>query len=286
MTDFLSSHTGGEKVILNLAGRDATEEYDPIHPPGIFEEGLKPQAFIGTVNLNELLNYKAPAEDQGDVQGLPSVEELLSLEEIEVVAIKKVSKRAWAYYYSGSDDQITKHFDTTVYRSILLRPRIFVDCTRCDLGTTVLGHKFGLPIYVSPTAMARLGHLSGEAGIAEACRSFGAMQIISNHASMTLEQIVKDAGPNQVFSWQIYVQVDRKKNEHMLSRIKKLKAVKFVVRTLDAPVPGKREKDERRSNSAASGVKVMKFPAENTAAITEASCGVASTFVSTDPSLT
>ncbi|KAJ6185630.1 hypothetical protein N7519_006931 [Penicillium mononematosum] len=41
--------------------------------------------------------------------------------------------------------------------------------------------------------MARLGHPSGEAGIAEACRSFGALQIISNSASMTPEQIVAGA---------------------------------------------------------------------------------------------
>ena len=127
------------------------------------------------------------------------MESLLNLEEIEQVATKNVNKKAWAYYYSASDDKASKHFNTEVYRSILLRPRVFVDCTRCDLDTTILGNKLGSPIYVAPAAMARLGHPAGEAGIAEACRSFGAMQIISNNASMTPEQIVKDAAPDQVF---------------------------------------------------------------------------------------
>lgn len=34
LTEFCSSHPGGERVLLKYAGKDATEEYDPIHPPG------------------------------------------------------------------------------------------------------------------------------------------------------------------------------------------------------------------------------------------------------------
>lgn len=77
-------------------------------------------------------------------------------------------------------------------------------------------------------------------GIAQACGKFGALQMISNNASMTPEQIVKDK-PDQHFAWQLYVQVDRKRSEGMLARINKLPNIKFIVLTLDAPVPGKRE---------------------------------------------
>jgi isopentenyl diphosphate isomerase/L-lactate dehydrogenase-like FMN-dependent dehydrogenase len=220
------------------------------------------------------------------------MENLLNLDEIEEVATKQVSKKAWAYYYSASDDQISKRFNNEVYRSILLRPRVFVDCTKCDLDTTVLDHKLKTPIYVAPAAMARLGHPSGEAGIAEACRSFGAMQIISNNASMTPEQIVKDAAPDQIFGWQLYVQIDRKKSETMLARIQRLKAIKFIVLTLDAPVPGKREDDERagmtgRTAAVPSGVKAAERASDDTPNPTEGSGGVGQQlFAGTDPSLT
>ncbi|KAJ5165349.1 Aldolase-type TIM barrel [Penicillium coprophilum] len=176
------------------------------------------------------------------------IETLLNLDEIEDAATKTVSKKAWAYYYSACDDKISKHRNTEVYRSIQLRPKVFVDCTECDLNTKLLDNKVSIPIYVSPAAMARLGHPSGEAGIAEACRSFGAMQIISNSASMTPEQIVAGAAPGQVFGWQLYVQNDRTKSESMLARINKLKAIKFITLTLDSPVTGKREDDERSGN--------------------------------------
>lgn len=179
VTDFLASHPGGSKIILKLAGKDATAEYDPIHPPGTLEENLKPEALLGTVDPETLPKPEAEkTQPEQKKEGPPPMHTLLNMDEIEAVATKQISKKAWAYYYSASDDLLTKRFNTEVYRSILLRPRVFIDVSRCDLSTTVLGHKLGIPIYVSPAAMARLGHPSGEAGIAEACRSFGAMQII------------------------------------------------------------------------------------------------------------
>jgi L-lactate dehydrogenase (cytochrome) len=293
VTDFLSEHPGGAKIILKLAGKDATEEYDPIHPPGILEENLKPEALLGTVNPDTLPKGQAepsPVASE-ESKGQVPMEALLNMDDIEQVATKNVSRKAWAYYYSASDDKITKRFNTEVYRSIILRPRVFIDCTKCDLDTSFLGHKLGMPIYVSPAAMARLGHPAGEAGIAEACRSFGAMQIISNNASMTPEQIVKDAAPDQVFGWQIYVQIDRKKSEAMLARINKLKAIKFIVLTLDAPVPGKREDDERGNNVAASmpvpsAAKVADKAADGTPDVSQAGGVGKQLFAGTAPSLT
>ncbi|KAI2788413.1 hypothetical protein POX_e06429 [Penicillium oxalicum] len=293
VTDFLPSHPGGAKIILKLSGKDATEEYDPIHPPGTLEE-LKPEACLGTVDESTLAKEETPTHAPQQATGPPPMHTLLNLDEIEEIATKQVSQKAWAYYYSAADDKMSKRFNNQVYQSILLRPRVFVDCTNCDLSTSVLGHRLGMPIYVSPAAMARLGHPSGEAGIAEACRSFGAMQVISNNASMTPEQIVKDAAPDQVFGWQLYVQVDRKKSEAMLARINKLKAIKFIVLTLDAPVPGKREEDERNSlvgasEPVSSGVKAAERAADGTPDVNGpgGSGGVGQQlFAGTDPSLT
>ena len=194
------------------------------------------------------------------------MQSLLNLDEIEEVATKLISKKCWAYYYSAADDLISKSFNNLVYKQILLRPRVFVDCTRCDTSTTMLGYKVGLPLFVSPAAMARLAHPAGERGIAQGIGSFGAVQIVSNNASMTPEQIVEGSLPGQIFGWQIYVQNDRSKSEAMLARINKMAdKYKFIVLTLDAPVPGKREHDERNQDVGASlpvssGVKTAEEP--------------------------
>ncbi|KAF2129109.1 hypothetical protein P153DRAFT_341620 [Dothidotthia symphoricarpi CBS 119687] len=250
VTDFLSEHPGGSKIILQLAGTDATEEYDPIHPPGILEENLKPEAKLGTMNADSLPKEEQTPVQAGEVQddGPVDLDSLLNLQDIEDVATKNISHKAWAYYFSASDDLWTKQNNGAAYRNILLRPRVFVDCVPCDTSTALLGHNVNLPIYVSPAAMARLAHPDGEWGIAQACAKYGALQIISQNASMTPEQIVASAGPTQIFGWQLYVQNERAKSEAMLSRINALDAVKFITLTLDAPVPGKREHDERSKN--------------------------------------
>jgi L-lactate dehydrogenase (cytochrome) len=250
VTRFLPKHPGGSKVILQLAGANATEEYDPIHPPGILEENLEASDNLGTINPDTLPREEKTPQETGEVQneGPVDLDSILNIDEIEEVATKQIPHKAWAYYYSASDDLQSKSFNGSVYRSILLRPRVFVDCTRCDTSTSFLGHDVKIPIYVSPAAMARLAHADGEWGIAHACEKYGAMQIISQNASMTPEQIVADATPGQVFGWQLYVQSERAKSEAILARMNKLDGIKFICLTLDAPVPGKREHDERSKN--------------------------------------
>ena len=206
---------------MGLAGQNATEEYDPVHPPGTLEEHLKPEAKLGTIDPDTLPKEEAPKEEKYLENGPPCLDSLLNLDEIENFGSKQISRKAWAYYYSGGDDLVSKRLNNEAYRSILLRPRIFIDCEQCNTETTILGCKVGLPIYVSPAAMARLAHPTGEAGIAKACSRFRALQIISNNASMTPEQITADAQPGQIFAWQIYAQIDRKKSEDMLARINK-----------------------------------------------------------------
>jgi L-lactate dehydrogenase (cytochrome) len=258
VTKFVPEHPGGAKIILQLAGQDATEEYDPIHPPGILEETLAPECKLGTFDASTLPSVeKSPVEaNKVDEEAIMPLDHCLNMDDIETVATQKMSKKAWAYYFSAADDLKSKALNNTVYSSILLRPRVFVDITKCDTSTTILGNKVNIPLFVSPAAMARLGHPDGEQGIARACNKFGACQIISNNASQTPEQILEGAPADQVFGWQLYVQNDRKKSEDMLVRINALKQIKFIVLTLDAPVPGKREHDEREGKNVGANLPI------------------------------
>merc|ERR1711933_443925 len=48
VTNFLSEHPGGELAILTFAGKDATEEFNMIHPPDVIGK-YAPDAVIGTL---------------------------------------------------------------------------------------------------------------------------------------------------------------------------------------------------------------------------------------------
>merc|ERR1712127_548646 len=46
VTKFLSEHPGGELAILTFAGKDATEEFNMIHPPDVIPK-YAPDSIIG-----------------------------------------------------------------------------------------------------------------------------------------------------------------------------------------------------------------------------------------------
>merc|ERR1712066_446054 len=48
VTNFLSEHPGGELAILTFGGKDATAEFDMIHPPDVIEK-YAPDAVIGAL---------------------------------------------------------------------------------------------------------------------------------------------------------------------------------------------------------------------------------------------
>merc|ERR1712045_980867 len=48
VTNFLSEHPGGELAILTFAGKDATEEFNMIHPPDVIPK-YAPDAVIGVI---------------------------------------------------------------------------------------------------------------------------------------------------------------------------------------------------------------------------------------------
>merc|ERR1719198_2296634 len=48
VTSFLSEHPGGELAILTFAGKDATEEFNMIHPPDVIGKYC-PDACIGMI---------------------------------------------------------------------------------------------------------------------------------------------------------------------------------------------------------------------------------------------
>ncbi|KAJ6160276.1 Cytochrome b5 domain-containing protein 1 [Penicillium chermesinum] len=207
-------------------------------------EALQPSLMgsLDPADRSQIMSEEASAKSMKS----GNVNALLNLDDIEQAATEVASKKAWGYYYSAADDKISKNLNSAVYRSILLRPRVFVDVADCTARTSFLGHKVNLPVFVAPAAQARLGHPAGEAGIAAACRAFGVAQIISNVASQSPEEIVADAAPDQV-------------SEKMLQRINKLDAIKMIIITVDTPVLGNREDDQRRDIQGGVGRKTPNF---------------------------
>jgi L-lactate dehydrogenase (cytochrome) len=106
VTSFLNDHPGGAGVILRYGGRDATEEYDPIHAPGTIERELDQQYHLGDVDPSTVVQQSKPnpTPESADPSTLPPLSSVINLHDFEKIAQRFLTERAWAYYSSSADD--------------------------------------------------------------------------------------------------------------------------------------------------------------------------------------
>ncbi|KIY63291.1 hypothetical protein CYLTODRAFT_426228 [Cylindrobasidium torrendii FP15055 ss-10] len=263
VTDFLPEHPGGSKIILKYAGKDATAEYDPIHPPDAITTNLPPEKHLGSVAPDTVEKVEITITDeekarQGRVALRPSLSEVLNLHDFETIARLVMPEKAWAYYSSAADDEITHRENHAAYHRIWFRPRIMRDVTQVDWSTTILGQKSSMPVYISATALGKLGHPDGELNLTRAAGKHGVIQMIPTLASCSFDQIMDAAVPGQTQFFQLYVNKDRAVTKRIVQHAE-ARGIKGLFITVDAPQLGRREKDMRQ-----------KFEAEDPSEVTKA----------------
>ncbi|KAH8682899.1 FMN-dependent dehydrogenase-domain-containing protein [Tricladium varicosporioides] len=254
VSTFHKEHPGGSSIIMRYAGRDATASYDEIHAPGILEDTLPPDRFLGFVHEAELtsLDKETSIEKPKAVIEIPSstgyskpdLHRLISVRDFEDVARNLFTAKAFAFYSSAATDLVTHAMNSDFYRRILIRPRVLRNVKTVNIRRTIMGCDSSAPFFVSPAAMAKLAHPEGELALARGCGAEDIIQIISSNASYPLGSIVKAGLQGQHFFLQLYVNTDREKSAQLLRKAKEL-GIRAIFVTVDAPIPGKREADER-----------------------------------------
>lgn len=123
VTDFKEDHPGGSSIILKWAGKDATDTYDPIHPPDTLDKYLDPSKHLGPVDMDTM--EKESIEEDPDekdrqerIKNMPILEQCYNLMDFEAVAKRVLKKTAWAYYSSGADDEIVRCPDRDLLRHV------------------------------------------------------------------------------------------------------------------------------------------------------------------------
>ncbi|KAL8996612.1 MAG: hypothetical protein Q9169_003894 [Polycauliona sp. 2 TL-2023] len=249
VTDFKEDHPGGKQIILKWAGKDATETYDPIHPPDTLDKFLDQSKHLGEVNMDTVQQDEAEVDpDEMDrqerIKRMPILEQCYNLMDFEAVARRVMKKTAWAYYSSGADDEITMRENHSAYHKIWFRPRVLVDVEKIDLSTKMLGAKVDIPFYVTATALGKLGNPEGEVILTRGAKKHNVVQMIPTLASCSFDEIV-DAKQGDQTQWlQLYVNKDRAITKRIVEHAEK-RGCKGLFITVDAPQLGRREKDMR-----------------------------------------
>ncbi|KAL8305393.1 hypothetical protein RB597_003771 [Gaeumannomyces tritici] len=191
----------------------------------------------------------------------PPLHALINTHDFAAAAEATYSPKAWAFLSSAATDLHSKRRNASAYADISLRPRVLRDVSAVDTSALVLGRRVRAPVFCSPTSLGRLFHRDGELALGRACARLGVPQCVSTSASFPLPDIVaavraaeaqaRAGGRRQddvpVF-FQLYVDKNRARSAALLAEAAAL-GVAAVFLTVDAPVAGKREADERAAPS-------------------------------------
>jgi len=237
-------------VIWKHAGRDASTSYNEVHAPSVLPTNLDASKFKGIVDKGTITEeWARPPPGQTTELKLnerPPLESVIAAQDFEDIAERTVSKKTWAFYSSADTGCLTRDRNKDFFGRIWFRPRLVRDVSSVDTRTKILGHDAGMPLFVSPAAMAKFIHPEGEKDIARGCVPTRIPQGVSTNAAFPIDEIMaavpRDA--KHPFFFQLYVNKDRKKSEALLKHVQSL-GVDTVFVTVDGPVPGKREADER-----------------------------------------
>lgn len=108
---------------------------------------------LGAVDPNSIVKVvKEKTEEDRRREELmasrPPISEILNLHDFEAVAKVVLAPKAWAYYSSAADDEITIRENHNAFQRIWFRPRILRNVEKVDWSHSILGHKTSLPVYI------------------------------------------------------------------------------------------------------------------------------------------
>ncbi|MBJ7295117.1 alpha-hydroxy acid oxidase [Dolichospermum sp. UHCC 0684] len=160
----------------------------------------------------------------------------------EQLAKEHLSQMAFDYYSSGAWDEVTLRDNLAAFTRVKLRPKMLVDVSKINLTTQVLGESLQLPLLIAPMAFQCLADPEGEIATALAAADAGVGMVLSTLATKSLEEVATVAKGLQWF--QLYIHKDQGLTQALVQRAYTA-GYKAICLTVDAPMLGKRERDQR-----------------------------------------
>jgi len=160
------------------------------------------------------------------------------------MARSKIAHASFDYIAGGAEDEVSLRRNRGAYDHWALRPRVLVDVSTRDTSTTILGQRVSMPILVAPTAFHGLVHPEGEVATARGVAAAGTLMVASVISTRTLEDIAASVPAPRWF--QLYVYKDRQVTADLVRRAERA-GYRAICLTVDTPLLGRREKDERNA---------------------------------------
>ncbi|HWH83730.1 MAG TPA: alpha-hydroxy acid oxidase [Burkholderiaceae bacterium] len=169
------------------------------------------------------------------------------IEDLRVLAKKRVPRMFYDYADSGSYTESTYRANESDFGKIKLRQRVAVNMEGRTLRTTMAGIDTAMPVAIAPTGMTGMQHADGEILGALAAQKFGIPFTLSTMSICSIEDIAE--ATRAPFWFQLYVMKDRDFVERLIARAKAANCSALML-TLDLQILGQRHKDIKNGLSA------------------------------------
>lgn len=168
----------------------------------------------------------------------------------EPYARARLDAAAWAFLVAGAADEVTLHDNRAAFDRIRLRSRVLCSVqgghTRLDL----FGAAYEHPLFLAPIGYQKVFHPDGEAATALAARTLGAPLLVSTLATTLLEDL---AATGATLWFQLYLRARREDSLALVRRAEDC-GCRAIVVTVDAPLAGIRNRQQRAGFQLPPGV--------------------------------
>ena len=172
---------------------------------------------------------------------------ITTIEDLRVLAEKRVPRMFYDYVDSGSWTESTYRANESDFQKIKLRQRVAVNMENRSTASTMVGQQVAMPVAIAPTGLAGMQHADGEILAARAAKKFGVPFTLSTVSICSIEDVAQHAGEG--FWFQLYVMRDKDFIERLIDRAKAANCGALVL-TLDLQILGQRHKDLKNGLSA------------------------------------
>lgn len=172
---------------------------------------------------------------------MPDLSKITCIEDLRVVARRRVPRMFYDYADSGSYTEGTYRANESDFQRIQLRQRVAVNMEGRSTRTTMVGQDVAMPVAIAPTGLAGMQHADGEILGARAAKAFGIPFTLSTMSICSLEDIAEHTGRHP-FWFQLYVMRDKAFMERLIDRAKAANCSALQL-TLDLQILGQRHKD-------------------------------------------
>jgi len=172
---------------------------------------------------------------------------ITNIEDLRVLAEKRVPRMFYDYADSGSWTETTYRANESDFQSIKLRQRVAVNMENRSTAVKMIGIDAKMPVAIAPVGLTGMQHADGEIHAARAAEKFGIPFTLSTMSICSIEDIAENTSAS--FWFQLYMMRDRDAMARMIDRCKAAKCSALVL-TLDLQVIGQRHKDLKNGLTA------------------------------------